>query len=182
MKMTVSILINEEVRLREVNNLLKQTQPLVLPEFKAYLFFILSVSWEVTKAQNWPFYLLYLLQTMASWNWHWTESFWYSFFMLNVVTFSLANLGNWSSVFQLYDLHHWWVPVSWVLSSALWALLHKRRPWQRCGMKYAGSDCSGLTFDAEVLPGRLFIEQKERRHDKCKTKIKTFSDSHKWNS
>lgn len=66
MKMTVSILINEEVRLREVNNLLKQTQPLDLPAFKAYLFFMLSVSWEITKAQNWPFYLLYLLQTMAS--------------------------------------------------------------------------------------------------------------------
>lgn len=49
----------------------------------------------------------------------------------------------------------------------------------RCGTKRARSDCSGLAFDVEVLPGRLFIEQEEWRHDKCKPKIKIFSDSHK---
>lgn len=50
MKMTVSILINEEVRFRKVNHLLKQRQPLDPPAFKAYLFFMLSVSWKITKA------------------------------------------------------------------------------------------------------------------------------------
>lgn len=46
-------------------------------------------------------------------------------------------------------------------------------------MKSARNDCSGLAFDAEVLPGRLFIEQEEWRHDECKPKIRIFPDSHK---
>jgi len=49
----------------------------------------------------------------------------------------------------------------------------------RCRMKASRSDYSGLAFDAEVLPGSLFIEQEEWRHDKYKPKIRIFSDFHK---
>lgn len=63
------------------------------------------------------------------------------------------------SVILFCGLHHRWAPLSRALGSCPRDPLHTRGCLLSSGLEATGSACSGLAFDADVPPGRSFMEQ-----------------------